>query len=489
MGCKSCNKANCSGCSTTCATLPYYASAEVCPEDNCEKIYCPQFSFGVCPCVSWNVPACGGTALLSVPGIIGASIGSYLWHTAYGYFRIVSVDSEKGLIGITNECLTGNADPGTQIAAGTCFLVTVPPVESGQSELFPYVAIDFTAPASGDCIPITVTTINGLSVGDTISIGTGFYSIDSFVSDTVVQICNDGDGILPGTSVIAQDTFGNYQYPIYVTSSCCVSLQTEVDNLIVNIGNNRFGWGGVSTGSANAQLITLSIGPSSLIDGQVFDFIAGYTNTATDPTLQVAGAGGALVMRDSEGNQLFPGDIRAGNEYRAVAYGSAFRIVSLPLSRVVYRNTAQSIVSNTTAQTTVDTIAIPANILYTGRSIKLTMYGTLSNGTGSGESCNIRATLGGTDMGSRVVPALSLAGVSYQYQTIISARSSASQVYSNELLYDMNVVSVVVEEPALIVGNGAINMAVAQNLVLSVDLSAADPLLSVVVESVIVELV
>jgi hypothetical protein len=113
----------------------------------------------------------------------------------------------------------------------------VPPVESGQSELFPYVAIDFTAPANGDCIPITVTTINGLSVGDTISIGTGFYTIDSFVSDTVVQICNDGDGILPGTSVIAQDQFGNYQYPIYVTSSCCVDLSARVDVLETTLDN------------------------------------------------------------------------------------------------------------------------------------------------------------------------------------------------------------------------------------------------------------
>ncbi len=47
----------------------------------------------------------------------------------------------------------------------------------------------------------------------------------------MVNICNTGDGILPGTSVIAQDQFGNYQYPIYVTSSCCASLSPRVDAL------------------------------------------------------------------------------------------------------------------------------------------------------------------------------------------------------------------------------------------------------------------
>jgi hypothetical protein len=231
MGCSKCGTSTCSGSSCASGTA-YYNSADVCEEDNCKKIYCNQFTFGVCPDVSWNVPSCGQTALLSVPGVQGASIGSYIWHTAYGYFQVVSVDADKGLLGIVNTCLTGNADPGTQIPKCTCFTVSPPPADiASNSQLFPYVAIDFTAPTDTGCLAITVTTINGLSVGDVISIGSGFYEIDAFLSDTVVNICNTGDGILPGTSVIAQDQFGNYQYPIYVTSSCCASLSPRVDAL------------------------------------------------------------------------------------------------------------------------------------------------------------------------------------------------------------------------------------------------------------------
>lgn len=227
MGCTKCGKLTSCGCSSA---SPYYTEASVCKEDNCQKVYCNQFTFGVCPTSSWNIPACGQTSLLVVPGVAGVSIGSYLWHTGYGYFRVVSVDVTQGYIGIVNECLEGNADPGVQIPANTCFVVTDTPdlVNSQNSNIIPYVAIDFTAPADGDCIDITVTTINGLTAGDTITIGSGIYSIDSFPGVDLVTICNDGEGIVAGTSVIAKDSTGAYQYPINVISSCCTAIAADI---------------------------------------------------------------------------------------------------------------------------------------------------------------------------------------------------------------------------------------------------------------------
>src|SRR4029078_7777850 len=81
--------------------------------------------------------------------------------------------------------------------------------------------LDFTAPAVSSCTTITVTSTTTLRAGDVISIGTGSYSIDTILSDTVMTICNDGDGITPGTVVVAQDGAGNFQYPIAVLSNCC----------------------------------------------------------------------------------------------------------------------------------------------------------------------------------------------------------------------------------------------------------------------------
>lgn len=274
MGCSKCGTSTCSGSSCASGTA-YYNSADVCEEDNCKKIYCNQFTFGVCPDVSWNVPSCGQTALLSVPGVQGASIGSYIWHTAYGYFQVVSVDADKGLLGVVNTCLTGNADPGTQIPKCTCFTVSPPPADvAANSELFPYVAIDFTAPADSTCLAITVTTISGLSVGDIISIGSGFYEIDSFISDTVINICNTGDGILPGTSVIAQDSFGIYQYPIFVTSSCCTTLGDAIDDLSAL----AFSYEPVAVTGAIAAAASRTVG-----GGNVF----AYTNTSATRTMQI----------------------------------------------------------------------------------------------------------------------------------------------------------------------------------------------------------
>lgn len=263
MSCSRCYSSSCSG--TCCSTaIPYYAATDVCVEDNCQKIYVNQFSFSVCPSNSWNVPLCGQTAILNVTGVQGVSIGSYLWHTNYGYFEVTSVDTDKGQIGITNNCTVGNADVGVQIPACTCFVVTAEPVDAGDpSDLFPYVAIDFTAPAVGDCIDITVTTINGLTVGDVISIGTGFYSIDSFGSSTVMRICNDGDGILAGTSVIAQDTAGRYVYPIAVTSSCCADLTPRMAaaeaDIVTNTADIATNATNIATNAADITAVETSI--------------------------------------------------------------------------------------------------------------------------------------------------------------------------------------------------------------------------------------
>lgn len=228
MACSSCRSSTCTGCSAR----PYYAESPVCEEDNCQKVYVNQFSFAVCPTNSWNVPLCGQTSILNVDGVQGVSIGSYLWHTNYGYFQVTSVNTSNGTIGITNDCTTGNATPGTQIPACTCFVVTDAPAgTNNNANLFPFVAIDFTAPPDATCIDITVTNANGISIGDTVAIGSGTYFVDSISSTTLITICNEGEGITPGTPVIAQDAFGNYQYPIGVIASCCTVLAADVATL------------------------------------------------------------------------------------------------------------------------------------------------------------------------------------------------------------------------------------------------------------------
>lgn len=217
MTCNRCGSHTSCNC-RSCSSVPYYQTADVCPEDNCQKIYEQQFSFGLCSSTGWNVPSCWQTAVIEVGNLLGASVGSYVWHETYGYFKITSVDVAKGTIGITNTCVDGNAAPGTQIPPCTCFVVTVPPVDISENT-GACVEIDFTAPAECDCIDIIVSSTAGLTVSDTIQIGSGFYFLDAIKPDNVITICNHGEGIVPGTAVIAKGANGEYQYCISVVST------------------------------------------------------------------------------------------------------------------------------------------------------------------------------------------------------------------------------------------------------------------------------
>lgn len=210
-----CNKCT-SGCSS-CSSVPYYQQADVCIEDHCLTVQQPQFSFSLCPTSSWNVPSCGQPALLSVPGLVGATVGAFLWHPQFGYFEITAVDAINSTVSIVNDCREGNASPGTQIPACTCFVVTDPPAEDSDTTGL-CVAVSFTAPEEDVPTDITLTSTTGLTAGDTIEIGTGFYFVQKVKPDNIITIVNQGQGIAPGTPVIAQDALGNYQYCLSVIS-------------------------------------------------------------------------------------------------------------------------------------------------------------------------------------------------------------------------------------------------------------------------------
>lgn len=214
MGCNKCgSKLRTCGCSS----VPYYQQADVCVEDHTQKVYQPEFNFSVCPTSSWNIPICGQTAVLQVPGLAGATVGSFLWHPQFGFYEINSIDTVNGTIGITNNCTEGNASAGAQVPACTCFIITAPPADLSQL-VGVCVAIDFTAPELDIPLDIILTSTSGVTSGDTIEIGTGFYFVSAVKPDNVITIINKGQGIIPGTPVIALNGSGDYQYCLSVIS-------------------------------------------------------------------------------------------------------------------------------------------------------------------------------------------------------------------------------------------------------------------------------
>jgi hypothetical protein len=121
---------NC-GCNTGCGcqpgvagtAIPYYNAAEGCEESHKRVCIQSQYVTGVSISNTFNMPACNQTAVLVIPGLQLINIGVYLWNTVYGYLKVVSFDFASSSVVVENECLEGNAVPGTTIPACTVFTI------------------------------------------------------------------------------------------------------------------------------------------------------------------------------------------------------------------------------------------------------------------------------------------------------------------------------------------------------------------------------
>lgn len=90
--------------------------------------------------------------------------------------------------------------------------------------------------------------------------------------------------------------------------------------------------GGTSGGSANAQTITLTPAITAYVTGQIFTFVAGFTNTAAAPTLNVNGVGAKTIV--SAGlTTIHIGAIQSGGVY-AVLYDGTRLILLNPYEGV-----------------------------------------------------------------------------------------------------------------------------------------------------------
>lgn len=267
MACTSCRTNPCCCLRTS---TPYYLSSSTCAEDHTQEVITQEFNFGVCPENSWNVPQLGQSAVLNVQGVVGITIGAFLWHPSYGYFEVQAVDQGAGTITISNSYAT-NAAPGVQIPACTCFTVTPPSCCEGTQQDGIFVAYDFTAPPDATCIDIILTSVESLIVGNQVQIGSGLYLLSEVKANNVITICNEGQGILPGTPVVAQNEFGFYQYPVQlvISNPCDVTPVTSGIALVCD-------------GNSTATLVNGAVGDVLTLTN--VDGTAHYATPAAIPT-------------------------------------------------------------------------------------------------------------------------------------------------------------------------------------------------------------
>jgi hypothetical protein len=195
---------------------------------------------------SFNMPACGGTADITVSDSSRFIRGSVIYSEDVGYLKITALVDET-TIRVLNECLECNAkDPGEQVPAGTAFAIGIPTCgnvgTSGVPAGTPFLDLDFLVPIVGGCTEILVTNVLGLSIGDIIAINGFEYRIGAIPTTTQIQICNDGEGDAPGTAVYKDpNNDGILDYPIIRIGGQNPCTATPVNELGKIIGCSASG--------------------------------------------------------------------------------------------------------------------------------------------------------------------------------------------------------------------------------------------------------
>lgn len=224
-----------------------------------------------------------------------------------------------------------------------------------------------------------------------------------------VVLDSAGCGIIYGSGVYRQvlkDSLGNLVW----------------DQLTSDTSGLQISWGGVSTGTVNAQVLPSS-GNFSQQSGQVVGFTAGLTNTGA-ATVSVGGSAIPVVTDTKTGpNSLTAGQITTGNLV-AMMYdqvGGKFHILNVPRSY-----TAPTFSLNIQYFSTSGTYTPSANLAYA----EVTCTGGAGGGGGVAASSNAGSG-GGGGGGATSIIALSAATIGASQTVTIGAAGNGGAAGNN----------------------------------------------------------
>lgn len=308
----SCNSNPCqcgTGACITSAPTPFYNQAGGVQENHNTTVIQQSFIASIATNSSFNVPACDENATITLPGLQKIQIGSYLWSAFYGYFQVISFDYVSNQVVIKNVCIakcdgSAYASPGTLVPACSLFNVTDPPCSSnGGGQFGIFLAIDFVAPANGNCIDIAVTEVAGLVLGQNVQISSGIYRVSAIIDSSTITICNDGDGVVPGTIVVAKDSNNQFITPITpLSTNACTNPETVSGALLVCHNNVQSPLSGpvvgqvpvlidTTTNEVQFQTLAIPVEVCTLIDADITLVIGTitYTVLVADSTIFTLG--------------------------------------------------------------------------------------------------------------------------------------------------------------------------------------------------------
>ena len=162
-----------------------------------------------------------------------------------------------------------------------------------------------------------------------------------------------------------------------LTSSLPVPAATVAGQAVQAGQAPTIGWGGTSTGSANAQVIAPAIPKLAYAAGQKSQFKAGYTNTGAMTLAESALAGVAVQIN---GNALVGGEVVAGKIY-TVLYDSPTTCQLQGFSTVEIEGTWTPVI--TSAGLTIPITAAVGSVVKIGSQVTVGFYIALGTVTGT----------------------------------------------------------------------------------------------------------
>jgi hypothetical protein len=204
---------------------------------------------------------------------------------------------------------------------------------------------------------------NGLTDNSGQPLAAGKVYTYSAGTTTPVSLYTSSDKSTSATNPLILDGNGKAQvwadgrYKFVVKTAADVALYT-LDNLLYGFDDTTVLLGGISTGSANAQTVSVPATVESYANGQRITFIAGYTNSGAT-TLQFNALAPISIVKGPTPSSLQAGDLLAGQLYSCTYYGGSFYLENCPTPADVQRSRFQ-ILSGVSGTNTITAAASPA---------------------------------------------------------------------------------------------------------------------------------
>ena len=180
---------------------------------------------------------------------------------------------------------------------------------------------------------------------------------------TPVSLYTSADQSTLATNPLILNGYGKAQvwadgrYKFVIKTSADVLIST-LDNLLYGFDDSTLLWGGLSTGSASAQTVSVPATVTTYANGQRLSFIAGYSNTGAT-TMQLNSLAAVNITKGPSSVSLQSGDIVAGQLTNCTYYGGVFRLEEYPTGADVQRSRSQ-IASNVAGLNTITADLTPA---------------------------------------------------------------------------------------------------------------------------------